>query len=66
MVTLMIRAELYSEETIAEGIRAYKGYATISCSQNDEYWHLCFKDCKYEEGRTIKEFENYIIGIENK
>lgn len=43
----------------------YESYAAITAKFRDDYAVLTFGNCKYDEEQTIKEFENYMIGIEN-
>lgn len=43
----------------------YESYAVITVKFKDDYATLTFENCKYDEEQTIKEFENYMIGIEN-
>jgi hypothetical protein len=46
-------------------MEAYKGYAVMTVNYQKEYAALTFWKCKYDEDQTTKEFENYMIGIEN-
>ena len=46
-------------------MNAYTDYAKMTLLENDRTWTLDFDECKYDEMRTIKEFENYLIGLEN-
>lgn len=43
----------------------YKNYAAMSVQYKQEYAIITFWKCKYDEDQTIKEFENYMIGVEN-
>jgi len=56
---------IYSNRAIDEAILAYSQLATITKSINNEYVELTFDNCKYDDDITVKEFENYLIGIEN-
>lgn len=56
---------IYSCITIEKAIQAYQFLATIQISKNKDYTELTFVNCKYDTDVTIKEFENYMIGIEN-
>lgn len=66
MVMLKLKEDLYCEDNIIGCIRAYKSLAEIIYKKDADYWILSFKNCKYGEERTVKEFENYLIGLENK
>lgn len=65
MMSLRLKKEIYRQSKVAEAIRAYKGITDICVEEQTEYWQLMFNNCKYDECRTIKEFENYLIGVEN-
>lgn len=65
MKRITVNLEIYSVETIRKAIQAYCTLAKISIKQKKEQSIIIFWHCKYDEDRTAKEFENYLIGIEN-
>jgi hypothetical protein len=65
MKKIKINRNIYSDRTIKAAIQAYKHHAMISANFKNEYAILTFLKCKYDEELTIREFENYMIGIEN-
>ena len=65
MDRLHIRKELYRIECIVGAIDAYKDIATIRLDDDNDYWLLRFSKCTYDSTRTVREFENYLIGLEN-
>ena len=65
MKTISVNREIYSIETIYKTIDVYKNYADISFELNDLDVKLFFDKCRYDELLTVKEFENYMIGLEN-
>ena len=65
MIELRIIKELYQEKNIHLAIKAYKGISDVFFQEQDNYWILLFTNCKYNEAKTIQEFENYLIGLEN-
>lgn len=65
MIKLRLNKEIYSNENILKAVEAYESYAQMSIKEDVNHCILCFVDCKYDEVRTIKEFENYLIGLEN-
>lgn len=65
MRVLNLSKDLYSIENIERTAKVYKDYAKIKVKNEDEYYFVSFDKCKYDEDRTIKEFENYLIGLEN-
>lgn len=65
MISLRIRLEIFSPESIEQAVAAYNRLAKIHTCFEGEFARLDFFDCKFDEYRTIKEFENYLISIEN-
>ena len=66
MTKLKLRSDVYTEESIKKVIAVYKTLADIVIEgQKDGYMMICFINCIYDEKLTIKEFENYLIGVEN-
>ena len=65
MKKVKINRSVYSDETIKTTIQAYQHHAVISAKIKGEHTVLTFWKCRYDEDQTIKEFENYMIGIEN-
>ena len=65
MKKLQLSKEIYSKQSVSNAIVAYSGYARITVSEKRKYLQLTFRNCKYDEVRTIKEFENYLISLEN-
>lgn len=65
MKRITVDLGIYSKETIQKAIQDYRNLAKISVKQNAEQATITFWYCKYDESRTVKEFENYLIGIEN-
>ncbi|MGF0019899.1 HxsD-like protein [Sporofaciens sp. SGI.106] len=65
MITLQLNSEIFSEKNIKYTQKVYSRLAKIRIEFSSNYWILQFSDCIYEERLTIKEFENYLIGLEN-
>jgi len=65
MKSIEIKKELYSENTIFKAVADYKAIARIVMVKKKNTVKLTFIKCKYAEDITIKEFENYLIGLEN-
>ena len=66
MTKVKLRSDVYTEESIKKVIAVYKTLADIVIEgQKDGYIRICFTNCIYDEKLTIKEFENYLIGVEN-
>lgn len=56
---------VYSDSTITKTMQAYRNYAVVSVKYSRDHATVTFWKCKYGEDITIKEFENYMIGVEN-
>lgn len=65
MKRIEINREVYSDRVIEQALNDYKGIAKTSQKKKDKFFIITFWLCKYDESRTIKEFENYLIGLEN-
>ncbi len=64
--TLKLCRAIYRDNTVQEAIEAYQGLADIQLSVSDPYVLVTFSSCRYDEETTVREFENYCIGLENK
>ena len=65
MIELRVRKELFREKCILGTIEAYKYITDVNLQDQSDYWILQFENCKFEENSTVREFENYLIGLEN-
>jgi sRNA-binding regulator protein Hfq len=65
MKKLKVNRSIYSDETINQTMMVYKNHAVTTFSFKHDYAVITFWKCKYDEALTIKEFENYMIGVEN-
>lgn len=65
MIRLRLNTDIYSLENISKAAKAYKHLAKIKVSGKKEDAKIVFRNCKYDEERTVREFENYLIGLEN-
>ena len=65
MKKLELKKEIYSSTCLEMAIAAYSDYAKITVKNTLMIWELTFTKCRYGEDRTVKEFENYLIGMEN-
>lgn len=66
MKTLELSKKIYSLSSIEETIRVFKHLGTITKIETRYLWKLVFRKCRYDELRTVYEFENYLIGLENQ
>ena len=65
MKKLKVNRSIYSDEAINQTMMAYKNHAVTTVSFQRDYAVITFWKCKYDEVLTVKEFENYLIGVEN-
>jgi hypothetical protein len=65
MKKLRINKNVYSDATIEKTMLAYKNHAITTVHYTQDYAIITFWKCKYDEEQTLKEFENYMIGVEN-
>lgn len=65
MKKVKINRSVYSDHTIEKTMLIYKNHAVTTVQYERDYAIVTFWKCKYDESRTIKEFENYMIGVEN-
>lgn len=65
MNKLELKTDVYNIENIEKACVAYKDYAKIKIKMKNNRIELTFSKCKYNADITIKEFENYLINVEN-
>lgn len=65
MRKLKINRSIYSDEAVETTMQAYRHLAMITAKIKDDSIVLTFWKCKYGDERTTKEFENYLIGVQN-
>ena len=65
MTKIRLNSEIYSENNVKLAVEAYCELARIQVDIQGEYYILQIEDTKYDESRTVKEFENYLVGLEN-
>ena len=65
MNRLIIDLEIYSKKNIETVKELYKNLANIEEKTSGNKISLTFKNCRLDIRRTMKEFENYLIGLEN-
>lgn len=66
MAKIKLSKELYSEKCLRKAMADYSSLAQITIEYDQELWLIQFSNCKYEANRTISEFENYLIELENQ
>lgn len=65
MKKLILNRDIYSNYSIEKTMQAYRNHAVMTVYYDACYATVSFLQCKYDSDQTIKEFENYMIGVEN-
>lgn len=65
MDQLRLSLEIYSPTLIRTVCGIYSDYARIRVDHIAGYVILTFEDSKYDVSITMKEFENYLINLQN-
>jgi hypothetical protein len=65
MKKIKISSEIFSEKNIKQALTDYKNITKASLKKGSTYHTVAFWKCVYDEELTVKEFENYLIGLEN-
>lgn len=65
MKRVRINRNVYSDQTIEKTRMVYRNHAVTTVQYKRDYAIITFWKCKYDEDQTTKEFENYMIGVEN-
>ena len=60
-----MKKEIYHFANIEAAIHAFEDGCTIAVTEQELQFILDFSACRADELLTIKEFENYMIGLEN-
>lgn len=66
MTMLKLNREVYKLNIIRQAICAYSNLCTIEIREKPREYLLEFSNCLYDPERTMMEFENYLIGLENQ
>lgn len=62
---MRLAKQIFTRKTIDTAINDYRELTQIKINDEREYWNINFFHCKYDKEVTEKEFENYLIGLEN-
>lgn len=63
MSELHLIKEFYIKDCIEKARNDFKELADIAVEMDREYYMVRFTKCRYPAYITIKEFENYVIGL---
>ncbi len=65
MNKLQLSLEIYTPENIEKVCMVYKNLAKTKVKKKRDTIEVIFTKCKYDVEITKKEFENYLINVEN-
>lgn len=63
---LLLNKKIYDKKYIIHTIKDFSSMANIKLESNNEYWICYFYKCKVSVIITMREFENYLIGVSNR
>lgn len=66
MKIINYNSEFYSLKNILAAAKAYQELADITVSEYTEGFTVTFHNCRYDETRTVHEFDNYVISLMNQ
>ena len=65
MIRLNVNTDIYSTDNILKAVDAYRNLAKIQILRKRKISKIVFWNSIYDEERTVRVFENYLIGLEN-
>ena len=65
MIKLELNKGIYSKKAISLACEAYQGFAKIQLVEWNDKYIVVFRKCVYDAWTTAREFENFLIGVEN-
>lgn len=64
-MTNKLSKNFYEKDALLEAISAYKSLASISVSEDNEYYYYKIESSIYDPQLVANEFENYVLGLMN-
>ena len=58
--------DFYEKKALIEAVNAYQSLASISISEDSDYYYYEITSSIYEPQLVANEFENYVLGLMNK
>lgn len=59
--SLLLNKEIYSRDAIEISASAFSSLADISITEENDYYHLIFTECKTNAEILLNEFRNYVL-----
>lgn len=64
-MVLKLPKDIYTLKNINCSRAEFAYCSLIEVSESDDYFYCSFSNCKFSVNQTLKEFENYLIALEN-
>lgn len=65
MQTLKLHKDIFDKQVIESAREAYRSIASIQINEDPSHWLCTFHDCAFDDEKTAREFENYVIDTMN-
>jgi hypothetical protein len=62
---LTLNKGIFTEKLLKRAMDDFADLADIKVENKNNQWILYFLNCRSGQEKTIREFENYLIGLEN-
>ena len=62
---IFLNRNIYPDWAVARAAADYQALASIEVTTDCEYRICSFKNCRYDEALTAKEFLNYLVNLLN-
>lgn len=59
--TLSLNKGIYTYKSLQTAIIAFDSLADIDVSEDEDYYHLIFRQCKTDTAMLLNEFGNYVL-----
>lgn len=66
MNELKLSKEIYNDSLVNIAVKQFSGISNIVINNEEFYLKCVFSRCVYDVETTLKEFENYVIDLNNQ
>ncbi len=66
MNELKLSKEIYNYSLVKIAAKEFDGISNIVINDEQDYLRCVFSECVYDVETTLKEFENYVIDLNNQ
>lgn len=64
-IKILLNRNIYPNWAVVRAVADYNALASIEITADREYLICTFKNCRYDETLTVKEFLNYLVNLLN-